>query len=140
MARGEPCPQGSGRTGEVDSVAVSAGAAGRVTVLCRPRLPGQSDFVVTSADAGAHFSAAAAGRLPQQTELLAGDYHGTLLAGGSTGVYRSTDGGASWQRVAQLGAVKFLGFESPSVARAVSADGRTIWSTPDGGVQWFANP
>ncbi len=32
--------------------------------------------------------------------------------------------------------MSFLGFESPSVGRAVTDGGRTIWTTFDGGKTW----
>jgi photosystem II stability/assembly factor-like uncharacterized protein len=135
-SRGEPCPQRAGGAAvEVDTVAVAAATSGTVTALCQPREPGRADFVATSVDAGAHF-AATPGTLPQYAELLAGDHRATLLAGGGSGVYRSSDGGTTWTPVAGVGPVRFLGFESLQVARAVSTDGRTIWTTTDGGASW----
>jgi hypothetical protein len=141
---GEPCPQGGARAsssagGEVDGVAVSAGVGSTVAVLCQPRSAGQDAFVATSARAGQGFTATA-GALPAGVDLLAGDPAAVLLAGGAgrLGVYRSTDGGASWHLVPGLGAAGFLGFESPQVARAVSADGSVVWTTTDGGASWAA--
>jgi hypothetical protein len=135
---GEPCPQSSGSAGEVDSVAVAAGANRRVTALCQPRGERQPAFVVTSADAGSTFTAAAGGLPTGRLDLLAGDPSAVLLAGGSGGIYRSTDGGGHWRRVPGIGSVIFLGFESPEVGRALSVDGGTLWTTSDGGLHWRA--
>lgn len=139
---GEPCPQGGSRAGssaagEVDSVAVAAGAGSTVAALCQPRASGQSAFVATSTRSGRGFTATA-GSLPNGVDLLAGDPGAVLLAGGGgrVGVYRSTDGGASWHLVPGVGAVRFLGFESAQVARAVSSDGSLVWTTTDGGASW----
>jgi hypothetical protein len=133
---GEPCPQPSGSGGEVDSIAVAAGSNRRVAALCQPRGGRQPAFVVTSTSAGRAFTATA-GRLPSSTlDLLAGDPRTVLLAGGSGGIYRSTDGGVTWRRVPGIESVRFLGFESTQVGRALSGDGRTLWTTTDGGAHW----
>ncbi len=141
QSTGEPCPQGGTRAGssaggEVDSVAVAAGSGSTVAVLCQPRTSGQAAFVATSAQAARGF-AATAGSLPYGVDLLAGDPGAVLLAGGGrVGVYRSTDGGASWHLAPGVGAVRFLGFESAQVARAVSSDGSVLWTTTNGGASW----
>jgi photosystem II stability/assembly factor-like uncharacterized protein len=130
-ADGDPCA-GTPAVG----VAVAAAPNRRVAVLCRSAT-GSGERLAVSSDAGAHFSLTA-GTLPIGADLLAGDSRAVLLAGGTDGVYRSADGGASWARVPGLGAVQFVGFESAAVGRAVSADGRTIWTTTDGGASWQA--
>ncbi len=112
---GEPCPQGAH---EVDSVAVTAAPAGRVSVLCTERSAGHGSFVATSTDAGRHF-ARQPGTVPAATaDLLTGDATTVLVTGG-TGLARSTDGGASWRRRPDVsGEVSFIGFESrPSGGR-----------------------
>jgi photosystem II stability/assembly factor-like uncharacterized protein len=55
----------------------------------------------------------------------------------AAGLSRSTDGGASWHRVAgpDLG-VSFVGFESPTVGRVVTDGGRSIWTTTNAGKTW----
>lgn len=130
---GEPCPQ---TADEIDSVAVAAGGDQRVTVLCMSR-SGSPRYVATSVDAGQHF-AAQSGVIPRSAwgGLIAGDPQTVLVVAG-TGLTRSTDGGATWQQVADVtGEIGWVGFESPTVGRAVSADGTTIWTTRDGGGSW----
>ncbi|HKC27736.1 MAG TPA: LpqB family beta-propeller domain-containing protein, partial [Jatrophihabitans sp.] len=87
---------------------------------------------------GAHFSAQP-GTVPAATaNLLAGDPTTVLVAAGN-GLSRSTNGGRTWQQVPGVsGDVGFVGFESSSVGRAVSATGNTIWTTRDGGADWTA--
>jgi photosystem II stability/assembly factor-like uncharacterized protein len=131
----EPCPQ-AGR--EIDSYAIAAGGGGRVAVLCSVRQGNTRWFVATSTDGGAHFTAQpgsiaglAAGRA-----LLAGDPDTVLVAAG-VGMRRSTDGGRTWHRIADVtGAISWVGFESQTDGRALSADGNVIWTTHDGGVTW----
>jgi photosystem II stability/assembly factor-like uncharacterized protein len=139
QTQGEPCSTtAAGASGNYASIAVAAGSAARVAVLCRSLDGGTPERVALSTDAGAHF-VSTRGALPAQgPELLAANPGSVLLVGGATGVFRSADGGASWQRAPQLGGVSFLGFESASVARAVSADGSTVWTTTDAGSSWTA--
>ena len=130
---GEPCPQGPR---EVDSSSVAGSPDGRVSVLCTVRDVGGRSFVAVSTDAGTNFNARS-GTIPSTTNgLLTGDPDTVLVAGG-VGMARSTDGGATWQTVADVpGEVGWVGFESQTVGRAVSADGSTIWTTRDGGATW----
>ena len=124
---GEPCPTGR-------SLAVAAGVNGGVSVLCKA--PDDSRYVATSTDFGAHF--AAGDPVPTSADLLAGDPSTVLLAGGD-GLSRSTSGGRGWTQIAQVtGTLGFVGTESETKATAVSADGRTIWTTRDGGRHWTA--
>jgi hypothetical protein len=143
---GEPCPQYSG---EVDSYSVTAGVNDDVTVLCRPRQGNASPYrVATSTNGGVSFSAKA-GRLAfdavadtgkSSQSVLAGD-PGTVLAVAGAGVSISTDGGATWQVAGDVsGRTGFVGFESTTVGRAVSTDGRTIWTTYDAGRSWTRTP
>lgn len=132
---GEPCPQS--RRSETDSVALAA-APGGITALCQLRQAGAGpDFLAKSAD-GVQF-AATGGTVPQfGADVLAGDPSTVLVAAGS-GAYRSTDGGASWDRIPEIaGDVSFVGFESPTLGRIVTDGGRTIWTTRDGGAHWSA--
>ena len=124
---GEPCPTGR-------SLAVAAGVNGGVSVLCKA--PDDSRYVATSTDFGAHF--AAGDPVPTSADRLAGDPSTVLLAGGD-GLSRSTSGGRGWTQIAQVtGTLGFVGTESETKATAVSADGRTIWTTRDGGRHWKA--
>lgn len=134
---GEPCPQLPGY-GEVDSASVAAGH-GQVGVTCVTRQAPQHAFVAVSPDGGAHFGARGK-LLASSTELLVGDPTTVLLsapASGTGAVYRSTDGGGQWIQVpGVLGPVSWLGFESTTVGRIISGDGRTIWTTNDAGAHW----
>jgi photosystem II stability/assembly factor-like uncharacterized protein len=60
-----------------------------------------------------------------------------VLVAGDTSIARSTDGGRTWDTVANVdaGHVMFLGFESASVGRAI-VDEQEIWTTRDGGRTW----
>jgi len=137
QAEGEPCPQANQ---EIDSVALAAGGADRVTVECVPQQQPQHGYVATSDDAGAHF-APQPGEIPK-TGLggpIAGDPAAVLVAGGN-GLARSTDGGRAWQSVPGVnGEVTFVGFESRQVGRAVT-DSRIIWTTLDAGTTWTPAP
>lgn len=132
---GEPCPQ----TGqEVDSFAIAGGDQGRVSVLCERRMAPPNYRVATSTDAGLHF-ATQPGEIPGNPGVLAGDPATVLVVAGFGGMARSTDGGATWQHVTDVtGDIGWVGFESTTVGRAVSADGSTIWTTRDGGLTWHA--
>jgi photosystem II stability/assembly factor-like uncharacterized protein len=69
-------------------------------------------------------------------DTLTGD-PATILVAAGTGLSRSTDGGRSWAAVPDVtGRISFVGFESDRVGRAVADDGRTIWTTRDGGASW----
>jgi photosystem II stability/assembly factor-like uncharacterized protein len=138
QAAGEPCPQvGPGSPPEVDSTAVSAAPAGRVSVLCRDRW-NQRSFVATSSDHGAHF-AAQDGTIPAgaASDQLVGDPDSVLVSA-DTRLVRSTDGGRTWHAAGLTDGVSFVGFESDSVGRAVRADGAVIWTTTDAGATWTA--
>ena len=132
---GEPCPQ----TGqEVDSFAIAGGGQGRVSVLCERRMAPPNYRVATSTDAGLHFTTQP-GEIPHYPAVLAGDPATVLVAGGLGGMARSTDGGGTWHQVSDVtGDIGWVGFESTTVGRAVSADGSTIWTTRDGGLTWHA--
>ena len=73
--------------------------------------------------------------------MLTGDPTTVLVAAGR-GAYRSTDGGQSWQPIPELsgrpGGVSFIGFESPTVGRAITDNGRKVWTTSNAGRTWTA--
>jgi photosystem II stability/assembly factor-like uncharacterized protein len=133
----DPCVITDG--GEIDSRAIAAGGDNRVTVLCATRQSPQRYNVAWSDDGGAGFGFKP-GEIPAEVapSLLTGDPDTVLVAAGN-GMARSTDGGASWQLVEGVtGDIGWVGFESQTVGRAVSADGSTIWTTRDGGATWRA--
>jgi photosystem II stability/assembly factor-like uncharacterized protein len=130
---GEPCPQ---TRQEIDSRSIAAGDGGRVSALCMNRLEPVHSGVATSTDAGGHF-ARQPGELAISANLLTGDPDTVLVAAGVEGMARSTDGGATWQKITDVtGEIGWVGFESQQVGRAVSGDGSTIWTTRDGGATW----
>lgn len=131
---GEPCMQ---TNGEADSYAVAGGEDNRVSVLCRFRAE-QSVFITTSTDGGRTFLSefAKGATVPADAQLLAGDA-GTVLVTAGDGLARSTNGGGTFQKVPSVTTgISFVGFESDTVGRAVSADGNTIWTTRDAGQSW----
>ena len=62
----------------------------------------------------------------------------TLLAAGTSGVWRTTTGGAAWQRVAPtlLGASLAYSLLDPNTVFATSADGKQVLESADGGATW----
>jgi hypothetical protein len=132
-AAGEPCPQIGGA---VDSIAIAAGGDNVVSALCFVRQAAARWFVATSTNGGVSFSATS-GHVPRATaRLLTGD-PSTVLVTADHGLTRSADGGRTWHAVPSVtGPVGFVGFESDTVGRAVSADGTTIWTTRNGGATW----
>lgn len=132
IADGEPCPQTGG---EVDSYTVAAGSHGAVSVLCAARTDQTHLRVAVSTDDGATFSNAGP-PIPSTPSLLSGDPATVLVAAGD-GLALSRDGGKTWHVVTEVSdQIGFVGFESTSVGRAVSADGKTIWTTRDAGQSW----
>jgi photosystem II stability/assembly factor-like uncharacterized protein len=114
--------------------AISAGPADRVAVLCHDPVGSFPELSTTAGD----------GWTPKpwvvpagMGKLFVGDAQGTLAVGGRSGLATSTDGGRSWKPSKAIPeGVGFLGFENAKVGRAVSADGRTIWTTSNGGRSW----
>ena len=135
--RGEPCRQEPVQGGEVDSRAVAAAVDGSVSVLCVPRTAGDHQAVATAAGPGKAFRQSGLQALGPATAFAAASEHVLLV--GSDVLYRSADGGASFAPVPDgPGQVRWLGFESATLGRALSADGRTIWTTRDAGRSWAA--
>ncbi len=141
--RGTPCPQNSGPSGEVDANLMATAADGSVAFLCTPRQAGSSSrpFTVTSADGGAAFQPGGRRALGSAPISALGAASASVLLVSSDDTYRSDDGGQSWHRLganagSSPGAVSWFGFESMTVGRAISSDGRTVWTTLDAGQTW----
>jgi hypothetical protein len=135
--RGEPCPQTGGGTAgrEVDSTALSSASDGSVTVLCTPR-GGTTSFTSTSTDGGLSFHAGRA--FPSGSAMRLGAASSSVLLAATDTTNRSADAGRTWQPVAapNPGAVRWIGFESDQVGRALSQGGGVIFTTRDAGLTW----
>lgn len=145
--RGEVCPQTttSGASTEVDSTALTSAADGSVTLLCTPRVPGDS-FTITSTDGGQSFARGSGGIGARGGAVLGAASASTLFVSSDV-LYRSTDGGGSWQKVQKSGVgplgATWIGFESATVGRVVEPDvnnrPHVIWTTRDAGRTWTAH-
>ncbi len=136
-SRGEPCPQ---RGVETDSTAIAAANDGSVTVLCRPRGGQRPQFTSTSTD-GARSFRPGNPTLGVGTVAALGAASSTVLLVASDDTYRSADGGVTFRRLganggSSPGPANWIGFESPTVGRAVSDAGQAIWTTRDAGLTW----
>lgn len=130
----DPCVQ---TDHQVVSTSIAGGDQGRVAVLCMTRQAPNRYRVAWSSAGGVDFGTKP-GEIPADIAptVLTGDPETVLVAAGH-GMARSTDGGATWQAIPDVtGQIGWVGFESPTVGRAVSADGTTIWTTRDGGATW----
>ena len=140
---GEPCEYvGVGYQDE--STAATMAADGSVVVSCAVLSAGDLEgfgHTVTSTDGGAHFIPPGTGGKLRPAQLLAAASRSVQLVVAGNGVYRSVDAGESWTPVKTLAGhrVSFLGFESPTVGRAICDNGRTIWTTRDGGATWSSS-
>jgi hypothetical protein len=139
----EPCPQlspsGSG-SAEVDTRDVSLAPDGTIGVLCIPRQAGTGSVTaMTSSDGGRTFTALATSPGQGSADHLVVVSRGTVLVS-LNGLQRTADNGSHWQRV--LAPVSYLGFETPTVGRALTGDSTTdagstmVWTTTDGGASW----
>jgi photosystem II stability/assembly factor-like uncharacterized protein len=145
LARGEPCPQtGSSSAGnEVDSRSLTSAADGSLTVLCSLRGVSTAAFTATSTDSGDSFRAAPRS-LGKDTAAIGAASAQVLFAVQADGLYRSNDGGGHWQRALVDTSISgngrdgapFIGFESVSTGRYLSADGSSLYTTTDAGLHW----
>lgn len=138
--RGEPCPQ---QGGEVDSAFLSTAPDGTVGVICTPRQAGVNwQFAMTSPAGGTGFTTLNRDAFGNgSVTAFAVASARVLLVSGADGTYRSADGGRTFQRLgansgSDPGALRWLGFASPTVGHGLSQDGRTVWTTTDAGVTW----
>lgn len=99
-----------------------------------------------STDGGATFSPLHTGVLPNSARLApASDRVAVLVANGGRTLDRTTDGGATWRRVSQLGDnawwtdVVFADARVGEALRIVPHDA-TVWRTTDGGAAWTRIP
>jgi hypothetical protein len=135
--RGEPCRQEPVQGGEVDSSAVATAVDGSVSVLCVPRTAADHQAISTATGPDKAFRQSGLQALGPATALAAASQRVLLVA--SDRLYRSTDAGASFTAVPDVsGPPRWLGFESATLGRALSDDGRTIWTTRDAGASWSA--
>jgi photosystem II stability/assembly factor-like uncharacterized protein len=144
--RGNPCPQNPGPNGEVDANLMATAADGSVTLLCTPRLAGSSSapFTITSTNGGSKFVPGRRQALGGAPISALGAASASMLLVSSDDTYRSVDGGQTWSRLganagSSPGVVSWIGFESATVGRAISSDGRTVWTTLDAGKTWSAH-
>jgi photosystem II stability/assembly factor-like uncharacterized protein len=139
--RANPCaaPRGVATPPAISDLVV--GADGSVTLLCRSS---RSTFLITSTDGGATFGPPVPdSQFPPGTAALGAADASTLFFVADS-LYRSGDGGRTWQRVATdsttgSGTPNFIGFEDSTTGRWVTGDGSTVWTTTDSGKTWRAH-
>jgi photosystem II stability/assembly factor-like uncharacterized protein len=138
-AAADPCGGAGGSNPTASQV--TGGDRDRVSALCYDGAGSRRWFVATSDNAGRSFTRQA-GVVPAtvvagvSAPQLTGNPATVLVVAGQ-GVARSTDGGRSWQASKDVsGQVSFIGFESQNTGRAVTDDGRRVWTTTDAGVSW----
>jgi hypothetical protein len=133
-----PCPQDSGRSGEIDGSLMTTAEDGSLSLVCTARGgPPSAQFTVTSTNGGTTFRPGSRGAFGDMAEAL-GAASSSVLVVSADDMYRSTDGGQSWHPLGAAGPGKasWIGFESATVGRAISANYRTIWTTTDAGATW----
>lgn len=138
QTRDTTCPQGGG---EIDANLMTTADDGSVTLLCTPRLGSGPQFTVTSTDGGSKFRPGRRQALGSLPAAALGAASNSVLLVSSDDTYRSIDGGQTWSRLgvnsgSDPGPVSWIGFENGTVGRAISTDGRTVWTTTDAGSTW----
>lgn len=129
----DPCPTSA--RNEVDLVALTTAPDGTVAGLCRQRAAGGRALLLTSSDGGASFHIANRRALGSADVALIAAASAQDLFADSDELYRSTDGGNHFGRVAGPAQPSFLGFETARVGRALTGSD-TVWTTRDGGATW----
>ncbi|WP_375480628.1 hypothetical protein [uncultured Jatrophihabitans sp.] len=135
--RGEPCPQ-DGRN-EVDSTAMTTAPDGSLVVLCTPRDAQRNSFIAVSTNGARSFHVASRSALGAAPVSVLAAATSRLLVVSSDSTYRSSDGGRRFARLGSPGQLGYAGFATTSLGHAVSSDGRTLWTTTDGGADWTAH-
>jgi photosystem II stability/assembly factor-like uncharacterized protein len=136
-ARTVPCPDRLGLT------QIAAGTDGSLSALCA----GQSTQLVVATAPSVTGAFAVSEALPIQNDPtgqlsdIGALNASTLFVSGSDGLYRTTDGGKDWQRVVAVAGDNANyrggpGFEDAHTGRWLTANGRKIWTTHDGGASW----
>ena len=141
-ARGDPCPLSV--TDEVDTYQLSLAAEGRVVALCRHRGTGPS-FVRVSDDSGRTYHS---GRVTPEPAFLLATPGRALLVATSAGrrlrLFRSTDDGRSWTKVATQGSATPYGSVSlhfdGSTGTWLGGDPRRLVRSGDAGRTWRDEP
>ena len=100
---------------------------------------------MTSTDGGAHFVQAPQS-LGAANSSVIGTASRSIQLVSMDALYRTTDGGSSWQRVTGPGSAMYLGFESDTVGRVLAQDANSatvgasqVWTTTDAGKSWIAH-
>lgn len=131
-----PCPT----SGSLNSV--TAAADGSLVVMCISS-GSKAPTLMVSADDGSNFTPVTGVPADSAGRPFAAIDSSTVFCSVPGQLVRTTDSGQQWTRVATdkttgaaKGAAGFLGFESPTTGRWVSADGSTIYTTTDGGNNW----
>ena len=94
--------------------------------------------IAVSADEGINWSRRDAGLQEFSVRALANDPQDprTIVAGGLTGVYRSTDDGRSWSKLSEHLNVESLAIDPRQSDRIYVGTWRQAWRTDDGGKNW----
>jgi hypothetical protein len=131
-----PCPQGPGST-EIDASLMTTAEDGSLSLVCTARGgPPIAQFTVTSTDGGTTFRPGGRGAFSSLAGALGAASSSVLLVSGDD-TYRSVNGGRTWLlSAAGPGKASWIGFENATVGRAISMNGRTIWTTADAGATW----
>lgn len=129
--RGEQCAADGG---ENDSRALTTASDGTVFLVCRDRTSGRQAIAV-STDDGSRWTTGPASLGAADVTAFGAASASTMLVG-TDDTYRSTDGGRRFTRPDGIGPVAYLGFASDTVAHAIAADGRTIYTSTDAGKTW----
>lgn len=123
---------GRGLNAEIDSSRPSVGPDGTYVLTCFSR-SGKRSFLLRSTDHGRSYHRGPSVQFGSDEWANAVgpvSAHVTVVST-NRATYRST--GGAFTRLAGLGALRWIGFSSSSIGHAISADGRRIWRTSDGG-------
>lgn len=118
----------------VDNLSIDA--RGRLWAACWGLWGG--GVIAVSVDEGVNWSRRDAGLEEFSVRALANDPQNpeTIVAGGLSGVYRSTDDGKSWAKLSEHLNVESLAIDPRSSDRVYVGTWRQAWRTDDGGKNW----